>query len=135
MYLMKHIFFLEDPDGDGHGDDGDHRREPPPLHTRHPIDIHAIKAKDDIGDRHHDGDDRKHLHDDVQVVGDDRSESVHRAGQDVGINVTHLDGLMDLDEHIFQQILVFLIQLDELAPHDLIQRDLIGLQRCREIDK
>ena len=124
---VKHILFHEDPGSDAHGDDRDDQRRDPRLCHRQTSDIHAIEAKDDVRNRHDDRDDGQHLHDDVEVVGNDRCKGIHRTGKDVGIDVTHLDRLVDLDQHIIQQILIFFIELDEFTAHDLVEHDLIGL--------
>ena len=104
--LVPHALALEDPRCDKASDSGQQRRKRPVIEQRHALErqayIHAIEAEHDVGDSHHDRDNREHLHHDIQIVGDDARKRVHRSRQRVGIDVAHLDCLMDLDEHVFE---------------------------------
>ena len=50
-------------------------------------DVHTVEAGDEGGNHQDDGDGGHALHDGVHVVGDDGGECVHRAGQDIAINI------------------------------------------------
>src|SRR5699024_4144719 len=82
-----------------------------------------------------DGDGGQHLHDDVQVVGDDAGEGIHHARDNGGVDVGHLNGLTHLNEHVLQQVVVLLIEGDDAAAEDLLQRHLICLQGGVEVDR
>ena len=60
--------------------------------------VRAPQTKDDRGNRQDNRHGGQHLHDDIQVVGNDRGERVHCAGENVAIDVAHLNGLLVLDE-------------------------------------
>src|SRR5699024_1426609 len=98
---------------------GQNQREPPELIQRQVGHIHAVEAEEDIGDGEQNGDGGQHLHDDVQVVGDDGGKGVHHTGNDGGVDIGHLNSLAHLDEHVLQQVVVLLIKGDDAAPEDL----------------
>ena len=67
------------------------------------VHIHAIEAGDDGGYHQRDAEARHAFHDVVHVVRDDGGEGVHRAGQDVAVDVHRVVGLAQLDDGIVQQ--------------------------------
>ena len=50
-------------------------------------DVHTVETGDEGGNHQDDGDGGHALHDGVHVVGDDGGECVHRAGQDIAIDI------------------------------------------------
>lgn len=90
------------------------------MRHRQAINIHSIETKDNVWNRHNDRNDRQDLHDDIQIVRNDTRKGIHRSAQDIGIDITHLNRLMDLDHDVFQKIFIFFIQLDHFSTHDLI---------------
>lgn len=67
------------------------------------VHVHAIEAGDDGGYHQRDAEARHAFHDVVHVVRDDGGEGVHRAGQDVAVDVHRVVGLAQLDDGIVQQ--------------------------------
>ena len=105
------------------------------MGQRHILHIHAIEAKDDIGNGHQNGDDGEHFHDNIQIVGDHRSKGIHGAAEDAGIDIGHFNGLFKFDDHIFQQILILFIKLEDPAAEQLFQRGFCGFQRSGKINQ
>ena len=68
------------------------------------VHIHAIEAGDDGGYHQRDAEARHAFHDVVHVVRDDGGEGVHRAGQDVAVDVHRVVGLAQLDDGVVQQL-------------------------------
>ena len=99
VLLVKHILFLEDKSCDDTAHSCNDCREPP-FRIRQSADIHAIETENDIRDCHDDGNYRQNFHHDVQIVGNDGSKGIHCSGKDVGVNVTHLYRLMNLNQYI-----------------------------------
>ena len=66
--------------------------------------------------------------DDIQIVGNDGSISIHRTRHNVGIDIRHLDGLTDLDQRVLQNVAVVLIQLEHAAAQHLFHRNLVALE-------
>ena len=132
--LFEHAQLCQDHSAECHEDQSD-RNGHKHGHAAESHNIHAIEAKDNIGDRHDDGDSSQDLHNDIEVIGDDGGKGIHGTGQNARVDITHLNGLLDLDEHIFQQILVVLIELDDPAPENLFQGQLIGFERGGEVYK
>lgn len=67
------------------------------------VHIHAIEAGDDGGYHQRDAEARHAFHDVVHVVRDDGGEGVHRAGQDVAVDIHRVAGLPQFDDGVLQQ--------------------------------
>ena len=57
------------------------------------------------------GDDSQAFHDVVYVVGNHRTECVHRRFQNIAVDGTHFYRLTVFDEHVFVQVLVIFVRL------------------------
>ena len=69
--------------------------------------VHAVKRAHDAGDHEDDGQAGEHLHDLVQVVGDDGAKGVAQAPHDLGEDLGHVRGLFVFYKHIVQQVAFF----------------------------
>ena len=77
------------------------------------VHVHAVEAGDECGDHQHDAEAGHALHDGVDVVRDDGGEGIHRARQDVAVDVDGVDRLLQLDEHVVQQSHVQIVRVLE----------------------
>jgi len=66
------------------------------------LEVHPIGRENHGWDGHDDGHHSQGLHDIILVVGDDRCEGIGHGVEDVSINIRHLNGLLSLDQGIFQ---------------------------------
>ena len=93
------------------------------------LEVHPVGRKDHGRNGHDNGNEGQGLHDVVLVVGDDRCEGIGHGVEDVSINIRHLDGLLGLDQGIFQQILIFQVFLDVTSSAgQFLDHALIGFQ-------
>ena len=115
---MLEPFFMDKVDNErsGHGK-GNKDNEPESI--RFSVEgeiivfkVHPIGREDHGWDGHDDGHHGQGFHDIVLVVGDDRCEGIGHRMENVSINIRHLNGLLGLDQGIFQQVLVFQVFLD-----------------------
>ena len=77
-------------------------------------------------DNNRDGGER--FHHPVQIVGDDRGKGIHHAGKDLGGDAGHLDGLLVLGEHIFEQVLILFVIVEDLRALDAFHHHFVGAQ-------
>ena len=125
---------MADDDGGEHArDDGHDHGHDPRVVERQPLHIHAVEAEYDGGDGQYQRQHRQRTHSQVQVVADDAAERLHRAVQDVAVDVAHLGGLADLDEHVFQQVLVLFVHFHQASGLDACQHGLVRFQRGGEV--
>lgn len=68
------------------------------------VHVHAIEAGDDGGYHQRDAEARHAFHDVVHIVRDDGGKGVHRACQDVAVDVHRVVGLAQLDDGVVQQL-------------------------------
>jgi len=66
------------------------------------VNIHAIETGDERRHHENDGNDGQEAHGVVQVVGNDRAISFHRAIENVGVRVGHFERLPIVDDDIFE---------------------------------
>ena len=105
-----------DDEGAGHGE-GDKDNEPkgigfPVERKIIVLEVHPVGRENHGWNGHDDGHHGQGLHDIILVVGDDRCEGIGHGVEDVSINIRHLNGLLGLDQGIFQQVLVFQVFLN-----------------------
>ena len=122
---------------DGYHEAGEGKHEPGPgTVSTGDVDVHAEEACDESREHQGKRDQRQALHDDVHVVADDGGEGVHRARQDVGVDVRHRDGLLVVRDDIVQEVrLVLVVQLEDGTLDHLLKEHLVARQARREVDK
>ena len=106
------LFGSEPPDAPepherhGRGGDGQQHDEQEGMGEGIQVDVHvhAVEAGDDGGYHQRDAEARHAFHDVVHVVRDDGGEGVHRARQDVAVDVHRVAGLAQFDDGVFQQL-------------------------------
>lgn len=125
----------EGNDARNDGGDGDNQPEAPSARRERHVYVHAPKAGDKRRNTDDERDHRQQFHDDIHVVGDDRSKGVHRARQNAAVNVTHLYGLGIFDDHVVVQIGVFLAVDDGLQLFHAAVNAHIRAQRSGKIDQ
>lgn len=88
------------------------------------VDVHAIEAGDERGHHEHNREAGHAFHDGVHVVRDDGGEGVHRAGEDVAVNIHHVVGLPQLNHHVVEQlrvlVVLFVENLGQFADHHFV---------------
>ena len=119
----------EDSDGD---DDPEARLV---ARERYLDEVHAEEGGDKGRDRDDDGQDGESLHDDVEVVVDDGGEGVHHAGEKVGIDLAHLQGLVQFDGGVFHQVEIVLELLVGGRLEKTVEDVPVGMEGCGEVDE
>ena len=66
--------------------------------------VHAVETGDYSGYHQGDTEARHAFHDVVHVVRDDGSEGIHRAGEDIAVDVHRVVGLAQFDDGVVQQL-------------------------------
>ena len=105
---------------------------------RDPVrDVHAQKRGDQRGHHQYHRDDGQSVDHMVQVVGNDARVGVHRAIQDVGVDVGHGRGLRIVNDNVFEKIGQVLIAVDvqEVRALHFHFEQLVGTQGVNEIDQ
>lgn len=99
------------------------------------FEVHPIGRENHGRDRHDDGHQSQGFHDIVLVIRNDRGKGLRHTVEDVTVDISHLNGLLGLNQGVFQQVLVFQIFLDIAGgAGQLLNHALICLKRGLEID-
>lgn len=119
---------------------GDDEPEAEGIFGKGDRDVHAPEAEEQGRDGQDNRNGGQEPHDQVQVVADDGGEDFHGAVDDAAVHLYHFDGLLVLDNDIFQQVFVFLVHFDGVrlgrnAPQaqQLFRHHVIAFQGRREI--
>lgn len=97
--------------------------------------VHPVQAGQHDGDGQDNGDGSEGFHHMVLVVGDDRCEGVHHSAQDGAVDLAHLQGLLDLDQSIFQQLFIFFKHGEIAVAKQFFHDQVVAVQRGHEINQ
>lgn len=84
-------------------------------------DVDAPQAVNQGGDRQDNGDRGEEFHDLGQPVGNNGGKGVHHGHQNVGVNFRHFQCLLIFNDHIFQEVFVFFIHLEQRVKRAISQ--------------
>lgn len=127
----------EDDNPNGSEDDGGHHGDEEGVMRvlERQRNVHAIDAGHERRKHEDDGDAGEELHDDADVVGDDRGKGVHHAAEDVAVDVGHLDGLLVVDDDVLQEVLVVLGHLEHAGSLEAFHDQFVGADGGCEVNE
>ena len=106
---------------------------PQPARTRkRQGNVHTEKADDKGRNHKNQRNNGQSLHNDVQVVWDNRSERIHHPRKNVAVGVGHFDSLPVVYGDVFEPIFVFFVQIERAGFAYFFEQNLIAFKRSRK---
>ena len=134
--MLKPIAFIKDERGDG----GQCKRDAEDNEERGRVTVgerqHYVHAEEARHRARQADDDRERgegFHHAVEVVRDDRSERVHHARKNFCGDGGHLNGLLVFGEHVFEQVLIVFVIIEDLRALHALHHHFVGTERGGEI--